>query len=123
MEAEYIALATAIQNAQYIRTIVNSANIPGVRYEHAIKYHHVCDCVNDGCVVTETVRSEDNCSDVMTKPLGKNLFGRHSPRLMGWTVITPIDKKIRPLGRAGWPALDAQSHSMSELMCHRRTEC
>jgi hypothetical protein len=110
MEAEYIALATAIQNAQHIRTIVNSANIPGVKYEHAaslygdneasvaiannpihhqrskhidIKYHYVCDCVNDGCVMTETVRSEDNCSDVMTKPLGKNLFGRHSPRLMG----------------------------------------
>ena len=49
----------------------------------AIKYQYVNECVQNGSVVIDFVRSKDNYSDMFTKPVGPVIFLGHSCYVMG----------------------------------------
>jgi len=38
------------------------------------KYRHICNCENDDDIRTEHVATEDQVTDIMTKPLGTKKF-------------------------------------------------
>jgi hypothetical protein len=124
MEAEYMSMAPAMQNMNFIRNIVNQTRIPGIRFKYAstlyvdnkaalavannpvrhsstkhvaLKYQYTQDCVKAGQVVTEYVRSDENCSDPMTKAVSALLHDKHNPRCMGWTIIEKSAQRVRTI--------------------------
>jgi hypothetical protein len=121
-EAEFMAKAPCIQNTNFCRRIVNSANIPNVIYRLAsglfsdnessiaiasnpvfhqrtkhisIKYQYVNENVERGAVVLEYVRSKDNYSDMMTKPVGQNIFQLHYPYVMGGQQVPRVRRLMK----------------------------
>ena len=105
-----------------MRRIINCANIPGIRFrlasglwsdnqssiaialnpvlhnrtKHiAIKYQYVNECVQNGSVVIDFVRSKDNYSDMFTKPVGPIIFLSHSEYVMGHMEIPKVLKKVK----------------------------
>ena len=113
-EAEFVAKAPCCQNSNFVRRIINCANIPGIRFrlasglwsdnqssiaialnpvlhnrtKHiAIKYQYVNECVQNGSVVIDFLRSKDNFSDMFTKPVGPIIFLSHSCFVMGQMEI------------------------------------
>jgi hypothetical protein len=48
---------------------------PNVKHIH-VKFHHICELVEDGTVALTCVRSADNTADILTKPLSRNDFQR-----------------------------------------------
>jgi hypothetical protein len=121
-EAEFIAKAPCCQNSNFVRRVINCANIPGIRFrlasglwsdnqssiaialnpvlhnrtKHiAIKYQYVNECVQNGSVVIDFVRSKDNYSDMFTKPVGPILFTSHSEYVMGHMEIPRVLKKVK----------------------------
>jgi hypothetical protein len=61
------------------------AESPGLkrRSKHiAIRHHFVRDLVADGRIKLQHVPSEANVADLLTKPLGRSLFSRHTDALM-----------------------------------------
>ena len=120
-EAEFIAKAPCCQNSNYVRRVINSAGIPGVKFrlasglwsdnqssiaiasnpvfhqrtKHiAIKYQYVNECVTNGTIVINFVRSKDNTADVFTKPVGRLIFLRHYDMMMGWSVVPRITEAV-----------------------------
>ena len=63
-------------------------------YTNSNKNQYTQDCVKAGQVVTEYVRSDENCSDPATKPLPAVLHFKHNPRCMGWTTIVKSDQRV-----------------------------
>ena len=121
-EAEFVAKAPCCQNSNFVRRIINCANIPGIRFrlasglwsdnqssiaialnpvlhnrtKHiAIKYQYVNECVQNGSVVIDFVRSKDNYSDMFTKPVGPIIFLGHSCFVMGQMEIPRVLKKVK----------------------------
>ena len=121
MEAEYMAMAPAMQNMNFVRNIVNQTGISRIKFKYAstlyvdnraalavannpvrhastkhveLKYQYTQDCVKAGQVVTEYVRSDENCSDPHTKALPVVLHLKHTPRNMGWTTIVKSDQRV-----------------------------
>ena len=43
------------------------------------------------------VASADNCSDIFTKPLGKNIFKRHNETVSGNGNIEPLPKRKKTI--------------------------
>ena len=113
-EAEFIAKAPCCQNSNFIRRIINCAGIPGVKFrlasgmwsdnqssiaiasnpvfhqrtKHiAIKYQYVNECVKNGCIVIEYIRSKDNIADMFTKAVEPIIFQAHYPFVMGWLFL------------------------------------
>ena len=124
LEAEHTASVPAIQNNTWIRNVVKNANIPGMTYVFAttmygdnqaaiaisenpmhhqrakhihLKYQYVVDQVKKNNVTKVYVKSENNHSDIMTKPVGKNVFKRHIAACTGRGEIEPCIKKLRTL--------------------------
>ena len=121
-EAEFIAKSPCCQNSNFVRRVINCANIPGIRFrlasglwsdnqssiaialnpvlhnrtKHiAIKYQYVNECVQNGTVVIDFVRSKDNYADMFTKPVGPLLFKLHYSFAMGHMEIPRILKKVK----------------------------
>ena len=61
----------------------------------AIKYQYVNECVQNGTVVIDFVRSKDNYADMFTKPVGPLLFKLHYGFVMDHMEIPRILKKIK----------------------------
>ena len=124
MEAEYMSMAPCMQNGIFVRNVVNQVRIPKIKFKWAstarvdnkgaiavannpvrhsstkhvaLKYQYTQDCIKAGLFVTEYVRSDENCSDPMTKPLPRLLHEKHKPRCMGWTIITKSDERVRTI--------------------------
>jgi hypothetical protein len=120
-EAEFIAKGPCCQNSNYVRRVINSAGIPGVKFrlasglwsdnqssiaiasnpvfhqrtKHiAIKYQYVNECVTNGTIVIKFVRSKDNTADVFTKPVGRLIFQSHYDMVMGWSVVPRITEAV-----------------------------
>ena len=47
------------------------------------RYHFVRELIEDGTLMIEFVKSENNDSDIFTKNLGKELFMKHKNKFMG----------------------------------------
>ena len=121
-EAEFIAKAPCCQNSNFVRRVINCANIPGIRFrlasglwsdnqssiaialnpvlhnrtKHiAIKYQYVNECVQNGSVVIDFTRSKNNYSDMFTKPVGPIIFIAHSCFVMGQMEIPRVMKKVK----------------------------
>jgi Reverse transcriptase (RNA-dependent DNA polymerase) len=47
------------------------------------RYHFVRECIENGIIKVEFVRSENNDSDIFTKNLGGELFKKHNKKFMG----------------------------------------
>jgi hypothetical protein len=121
-EAEFIAKAPCFQNSNYIRRVVNCANIPNLSFKHAngvwsdsqasiaisthpvfhqrtkhiaIKYLYVIENVKCGLIVLGFKRSKCNCGDIFTKPTGANIYHEHYPTVMGWTEIPRVPIKVK----------------------------
>jgi hypothetical protein len=97
-EAEYVAAASAACQGVWLRGLL--ASLTGVEEEQVtlkvdnqsaialiknpvhhertkhidIKYHYVRDCNENGSIVVEHVRTEDQLADILTKPLGRVKF-------------------------------------------------
>ena len=121
-EAEFIAKAPCCQNSNFVRRVINCANIPGIRFrlasglwsdsqssiaialnpvlhnrtKHiAIKYQYVNECVQNGSVVIDFTRSKSNYSDMFTKPVGPIIFIAHACFVMGQMEIPRVMKKVK----------------------------
>jgi hypothetical protein len=124
MEAEFIAKAPTIQNVNYCRRILNSTGLSILsvklastnwsdnesarivasnpvhhqRTKHiALKYQYIQDNVRDSVIVCERVKSEDNCSDINTKAVGKHIFLKHYPTCMGYSKIPRSDQCVKSI--------------------------
>jgi hypothetical protein len=124
METEFIAKAPTIQNVNYCRRILNSTGIAifsvklastnwsdnesarivasnpvhHQRTKHiALKYQYIQDNVRDGVIVCERVKSEENCSDINTKAVGKHIFLKHYPTCMGYSKIPRSDQCVKSI--------------------------
>ena len=49
-----------------------------------VKYHHFREHVRTKRVLVRAIRSEENYSDTLTKPLPRDLFCRHRKKIQGW---------------------------------------
>ena len=124
-EAEYLAKSPCIQNSNFIRRIINCANIPKVSFRYAnslwsdseasiaisthpvfhqrtkhiaIKYLYVIENFHqNGLIVMGFVRSKMNWSDMMTKPVGNNIQSEHYPFVMGWCEILRVPTKVKTI--------------------------
>jgi hypothetical protein len=121
-EAEFIAKAPCCQNSNYVRRIINCAGIPRVKFrlasglwsdnqssiaiasnpvfhqrtKHiAIKYQYVNECVANGSIVIQYIKSRDNVADMFTKPIGRLIFQDHYTRVMGWSVIPIVNQVVK----------------------------
>ena len=106
-EAEFYALSEAGKLALYIRSILDELHIPQTKatvvYEDnqgclfmaearkptkktrhvEIRHYAILDWVEQDLINIKKIHTNDNCSDTLTKPLGKTLFYRHTDTLMG----------------------------------------
>lgn len=111
MEAEYVAGASAAQEAVWLKNFINELNLPGYkvtsvplyidneaalrltrnpedygRAKHIeLKYHFIRHAVSEGHINTLRVDSKDNTADIFTKPLPREDFSRHV-RGLGMTL-------------------------------------
>ena len=53
----------------------------GTKHHIAIKCQYVNECIQNGSVVINYMRSHDNFADMFTKPVGPLLFMSHSVRI------------------------------------------
>ena len=124
-EAEFMALAPCIQNSNSCRRIVNCANIPNIYYrlssgvfsdneasiaiasnpvfhqrtKHiSIKYQYVNENVESGNAALEWVPTRGIYADMMTKPVGRNIFGDHYWFNMGGLAIPRVQHLVKTLG-------------------------
>jgi hypothetical protein len=129
-EAEFIAKAPCCQNSNFVRRIINCAKIPKVRFrlasgiwsdnqssiaiasnpvfhqrtKHvAIKYQYVNECVKNGSIVIEYIRSKDNIADMFTKPVGPHIFNDHYSSVMGWQIIPRVGLLVKTLEEDNLP--------------------
>jgi hypothetical protein len=49
-----------------------------------IKYFHFCDYVERGEIAISKIATEDQPSDILTKPVNETILNRHSGFIMGW---------------------------------------
>jgi hypothetical protein len=125
-EAEFIAKAPCCQNSNFISRIINCAGIPKIKFrlasglwsdnqssiaissnpvfhnrtKHiAIKYQYVNECVTNGSIVIDYVKSKDNIADMFTKPVGSLIFTSHYYFVMGWREIPRVEKVGKKLRR------------------------
>lgn len=96
-ESEYIALSMAIAEACWLKNLLcdfdvvqnevtlyedNQSAIKLVynnennkRLKHLdIRYHFIMDKIKEKCISVKYIKTQDNLADLLTKPLGKNLF-------------------------------------------------
>jgi hypothetical protein len=50
----------------------------------ALKYHHFCSHVKNGCIEINYCRTEDQKADLLTKPLADAAFFKLRHMLIGW---------------------------------------
>ena len=105
MEAEYIALFMACQQAAWIRGFMAQLGLPinkpieiycdsttalsvaaaeetHQRAKHiGVKYHSIRERIQNHEVTTKWVRSDSNQSDILTKSLPANVFQNHTTRI------------------------------------------
>ena len=113
-EAEYMSMSPCIQNINYVRRVVNGAQMPNVKYRRSsglwtdntaaisvaaepvlhqrtkhigIKYQYANENIENGTVHNAWIASAFNWSDMMTKAQGRNLFGEQYPYVMGGKFI------------------------------------
>lgn len=107
MEAEYMAASAAAQEALYLRRLLeeigHECKEPTVifqdnqgslamgnswmtkrRSKHIdIRYHFIRETIEIGAIKCEYISTQNQVADILTKPLGKNLFPKHLPQLFG----------------------------------------
>ena len=107
VEAEYMAMADAAQEAVWIRRLIsdfgfeqksstvlfvdNAGSIALVknpvfhnRTKHIdIRYHFTRECVTSGTITVDKVPTSQNTADILTKPLSKHIFCRLRSTLVG----------------------------------------
>jgi hypothetical protein len=49
-----------------------------------LKYHHFRESVEDGTVSIHQISTEEQTADILTKPLGIDLFEKFRKKMMGW---------------------------------------
>ncbi len=75
--------------------MVHKPNASMKRAKHIdVKYHLIRDCVMNGTVSVQHVRSEDNLADEFTKPLGRVAFQKFRDKI----DVLPIDQNPKPVG-------------------------
>ena len=115
MEAEYIAASEAAKEATWLRNFINELELPGLnissvpvfidnesavklaknpedhkRSKHIdIRHHYIRQTVADGTIELLRVPSKDNTADILTKPLAKEDFLRHTAGLGMTSALTP----------------------------------
>jgi hypothetical protein len=50
----------------------------------AVKYHHFRQYVENGEITVHPISTNDQCADMLTKPLEKEKFRRHRKKIIGW---------------------------------------
>ena len=55
------------------------------------------ECVKNGCIVIEYIRSKDNIADMFTKSVGPIIFQAHYPFVMGWLEIPRVSLVVETL--------------------------
>jgi hypothetical protein len=127
-EAEYIALASAIQEAVYLKTLladlcnpndesvlifvdnqgaikISKNNITSNRTKHIdIKYHYCREKVQDGTVRLDYIPSEFMLADILTKAVGAVVLGRLVPNITGMLTM-----RLRE-------GVERQPHSQSQMV-------
>jgi hypothetical protein len=96
-EAEYVALTSAVQEAVWMRRLlqslgeevkavtINEDNQGSIKMSHNpvmhsrtkhidIRYHYVRETVSDGIIALKYCPTKDMIADILTKPLGKGRF-------------------------------------------------
>ena len=117
-------MVPSIQNGIYCKKIMNASGIPGLKYKLAIshmldneaaravstnpsmppkakhthiKHNYVLEQYMNNATDYGRVASADNCSDIFTKPLGKNVFKRHNETVSGNGNIEPLPKRKKTI--------------------------
>ena len=118
-EAEFTAAADAGKAILYVRSILNEINMPqdkattlyidnnGAllmgnaqqptrRTRHMdLKTFSILDWVQRDLLIMQRIKTADNCSDVMTKQTGKQLFHRHFDYIMGRIVPDYVNSNMK----------------------------
>ena len=74
-----------------------------------IRYHFICEAVEDGKIQVEYIPTDDNVADIFTKPLAKTKFCHFIEILRLWH---PVHDRLREL----WPAPGNVQLSVAERM-------
>ena len=61
-----------------------------------IKYQYVNETINSGNAALDWIPSRDNYADMMTKPVGRNIFGDHYLYNMGGLPIPTVPNLVTP---------------------------
>ena len=69
---------------------------PKAKHTH-IKHNYVLEQYMNNATDYGRVDSADNCSDIFTKPLGKNVFKRHNETVSGNGNIEPLPKRKKTI--------------------------
>jgi hypothetical protein len=121
-EAEFMAMTPPSQNIVWIRSMLSQIGWSSLKWKYAstlwsdnqaalamsqnpvhyqrtkhvaIKYYYIRDLVSYGVIVTDYIRSEDNCADLMTKPLGHNKVEKHKRKCLGHNNVEHSSKKVK----------------------------
>ena len=69
---------------------------PKAKHIH-IKFQYVLEQFMNNATEYGRVSSEENCSDIFTKPVGKNIFQRHNETISGNGNIEPLPKRKKKI--------------------------
>ena len=85
-----------IDNEAARATSTNPTVPPKAKHIH-IKHNYILEQFVNNAVDYGRVASADNCSDIFTKPLGKNIFKRHNETVSGNGNIEPLPKRKKTI--------------------------
>ncbi|CAB3989636.1 Hypothetical predicted protein [Paramuricea clavata] len=82
-EAEYVALANAIQEAKFLQQLCKDMRVSIEGQNTDIKYHFIRSEIQEGRIILEYIPSEENVADIFTKPASKIKLGRFGGIMSG----------------------------------------
>ncbi len=124
LQVEHNDMVPCIQNGTYCKKTMNVTRIPGLKYMRATSHYldnDAAKAISTNPVITPKakhihimyqydleqflnnateycrVSSEDNCSDIFTKPVGKTIFKRHNETISGNGNIEPLSKRKKTI--------------------------
>lgn len=104
-EAEFISAAECCREVLYLKSVISEVlnidvkinlcvdnqsalaliknNVLNRKRKHIdVKYHFICEKVNEGLINVQYCPSNENVADIFTKPLGGNIFNKFKSRLL-----------------------------------------
>ena len=95
-EAEYVALSQCVSEVIYVKQVLESImmvvelpikiykdNTGAIDLANNCSFHVIGKKIEQGCILVEHVRSEENTADTFTKNLGIKQFNYHTNKLIG----------------------------------------